>query len=91
MKHEGTQRKHKWIIPVLAVILAAVVVFAGVQREEKMPWEAPGSKQPAEYTWTEFEALSAAHKEAFIATFGGGDASSFSPKAPCRSGRPNSG
>ena len=70
MKHEGTQRKHKWIIPVLAVILAAVVVFAGVQREEKMPWEAPGSKQPAEYTWDEFEKLEGIQKDLFYESFG---------------------
>ncbi|MBQ8275055.1 MAG: S-layer homology domain-containing protein [Clostridia bacterium] len=44
------------------------------ENAKKLPWEIAGAKQPPQYTWTEFEALSAAHKEAFIATFGGGDA-----------------
>lgn len=44
------------------------------ENAKKLPWEIAGAKQPAQYTWAEFEALSAAYKEAFIATFGGGDA-----------------
>ena len=34
-------------------------------RAEDCPWEKPGSKQPGEYTWEEFEALSAEHQIAF--------------------------
>ena len=33
--------------------------------EEEMPWDESGAKQPAEYTWTEFEALSPAQQMAF--------------------------
>lgn len=32
---------------------------------EDNPWDAPGAKQPSDYTWAEFEALSAEHQIAF--------------------------
>ena len=32
---------------------------------EKNPWEKPGAKQPADYTWEEFEALTAGQQMAF--------------------------
>jgi hypothetical protein len=32
---------------------------------EKYPWEKPGAKQPADYTWEEFEALTAGQQMAF--------------------------
>ena len=32
---------------------------------EKNPWEQPGAKQPQDYTWAEFEALTAAQQIAF--------------------------
>lgn len=34
-------------------------------RTEKNPWEEPGAKQPADYTWAEFEALTAEQQMAF--------------------------
>ena len=40
---------------------------------EKYPWETPGAKQPADYTWEEFEALTAEQQMAFQ-TFMGADA-----------------
>ncbi len=38
--------------------------------EETMPWEVPEAKQPLEYTWAEFEALSPAQQMAFQNWFG---------------------
>ena len=32
---------------------------------EPNPWDQPGARQPADYTWEEFEALSAAHQMTF--------------------------
>ncbi|MBR5616940.1 MAG: hypothetical protein IKW50_02025 [Oscillospiraceae bacterium] len=37
---------------------------------EEYPWDADGSKQPADYTWEEFEALSAEHQMAFQSALG---------------------
>ena len=37
---------------------------------EKNPWDAPGAKQPVQYTWEEFEALSAGQQMAFQNSFG---------------------
>lgn len=38
----------------------------GVQSQvERNPWDESGSKQPEEYTWTEFEALTEAQQQAF--------------------------
>ena len=34
------------------------------------PWEAPGAKQPADYTWEEFEALTAGQQTAFQSYLG---------------------
>ena len=34
-----------------------------------MPWEEPGAKQPQNYTWAEFEALSDVQKDAFFDSF----------------------
>ena len=34
------------------------------------PWEEPGAKQPEEYTWAEFEALSGEHQIAFQRVMG---------------------
>ena len=39
-------------------------------RPEEYPWNAPGAKQPADYTWAEFEALSPEHQMAFQNTLG---------------------
>ncbi len=36
---------------------------------EKNPWDEKGAKQPSEYTWEEFEALSAAQQMAFQNSF----------------------
>lgn len=38
--------------------------------EDKMPWEEPGAKQPDQYTWAEFEALTPAQQMAFQNWFG---------------------
>ncbi len=74
MKKEDIGHKAKWLIPVLLVILvvavAVAVVFTGGQRAEKMPWEAAGSKQPAEYTWEEFQNLKGIQKDHFFESFG---------------------
>ena len=35
----------------------------------KNPWDEKGAKQPSEYTWEEFEALSAAQQMAFQNSF----------------------
>lgn len=37
--------------------------------EQKNPWDEAGAKQPSEYTWAEFEALSAAQQMAFQNSF----------------------
>ncbi len=37
--------------------------------EEKKPWDEDGAKQPSEYTWEEFEALSAAQQMMFQNSF----------------------
>ena len=34
-----------------------------------MPWDEAGSKQPKDYTWKEFEALSMEQADAFISSF----------------------
>lgn len=39
------------------------------QREEN-PWEKPGAKQPADYTWAEFEALTGSQQMAFQIALG---------------------
>lgn len=36
---------------------------------ETMPWEKSGAKQPENYTWAEYQALTAEQKDAFIAAF----------------------
>ena len=41
----------------------------GTTAIETMPWE-DGDKQPEEYTWAEYEALTASQKEAFFDSFG---------------------
>lgn len=41
----------------------------GTSEVETMPWEG-GGKQPAEYTWAEYEALTVSQKEAFFDSFG---------------------
>ncbi len=46
--------------------------FEKVQIKEdkpQFPWEEPGSKQPSEYTWEEFEALPDAAKNEFAKGF----------------------
>jgi hypothetical protein len=35
------------------------------QKEAVYPWEKPGAKQPADYTWEEYEALTKAQQKAF--------------------------
>lgn len=40
----------------------------GSDETEKMPWE-NGGKQPEEYTWAEYEALTPSQKEAFVDSF----------------------
>ena len=37
---------------------------------EPNPWDQPGAKQPADYTWAEFEELSAAHQMTFQSALG---------------------
>jgi len=39
-------------------------------QDEVFPWEADGAKQPVEYTWEEFEALTPAQQMAFQAVLG---------------------
>jgi len=36
---------------------------------DTMPWEKDGSKQPKDYTWAEYNALTALQKEAFYDSF----------------------
>ena len=43
---------------------------AGSSSEQTNPWEAEGAKQPADYTWAEFEALTAGQQMAFQNSFG---------------------
>lgn len=44
-----------------------------IEEPERLPWE-EGGKQPAEYTWAEFEALTAGQQMAFQNSFGSIDA-----------------
>ena len=43
---------------------------AAQNRSAAYPWEEPGAKQPEEYTWAEFEALSGEHQIAFQRVLG---------------------
>ena len=36
-----------------------------IQPEERYPWDDPGAKQPEDYTWAEFEALTADQQMVF--------------------------
>ena len=45
----------------------------GTAGTEQMPWENAGAKQPEEYTWDEYEALTALQKEAFFDSFDSSD------------------
>lgn len=42
----------------------------GEDQSETLPWEVEGAKQPTDYTWEEFEALSGAQQIAFQNSFG---------------------
>ena len=42
----------------------------GEEDSEKLPWEVPGSKQPKDYTYAEFETLTAGQQMAFQNSFG---------------------
>ena len=44
--------------------------LSGDTDEETLPWEVPGAKQPAEYTYAEFEVLTAGQQMAFQNNFG---------------------
>ena len=43
---------------------------AAQNRSGAYPWEEPGAKEPEEYTWAEFEALSGEHQIAFQRVMG---------------------
>ncbi len=64
------------IIAIVIFITCAVpsVSFSAVHASaytEQMPWDKEGSKQPEDYTWEEFEALTAAQQEYFQDSFTG--------------------
>ena len=46
----------------------------GSSNADVMPWEKDGGKQPKEYTWAEYEALTNTQKEAFFDSFGNAEA-----------------
>jgi len=45
----------------------------GDEAKDQMPWEKSGAKQPKDYTWNEYESLTAHQKEAFYDSFKGTD------------------
>ena len=53
-KHLGAEGFEAWLNKV-----------QGQEQPAANPWEVPGAKQPADYTWAEFEALTAAQQMAF--------------------------
>ena len=64
------------IIAIVIFITCAVpsVSFSAVHASaytEQMPWDKEGSKQPEDYTWEEFEALTPAQQEYFQDSFTG--------------------
>ena len=64
------------IIAIVIFITCAVpsVSFSAVHASaytEQMPWDKEGSKQPEDYTWEEFEALTPVQQEYFLDSFTG--------------------
>lgn len=69
-------RRHTYALSILMILFFWLIFAAGTAHaagnEEPtvaIPWEEKGAKQPADYSFEEFNALSQAQKDAFIATF----------------------
>ena len=54
---------------------------SGTGAAEPMPWDAPNAKQPQDYTWEEYEALTEAQKKAFRQHLGVADFSAWLEQA----------
>ncbi len=74
-KQEKT-RRIPLLLPIVIIIIGVVAVAAaliGSGESETMPWE-KGGKQPAEYSWEEFQALEGIQKDHFYESFGSPEA-----------------
>lgn len=68
-RHSGAFRV--MMILLFGLLLASGTVFAATHEDPTVtiPWEEKGAKQPADYTFEEFNDLTQAQKDAFIAAF----------------------
>lgn len=68
-RHSGALRVMMILLFWLLLLTGTAIAAANQEPTVLIPWEEKGAKQPADYTFEEFDQLSQAQKDAFMAAF----------------------